>query len=112
MAPGLADQLCHRLLAMTVAVNELAVGRGFLDRVQIFALDIFDERDFRGGALIEVAQAIPMGMVMSVAYGPEVHFAEAPKDPKWAVTVRYKSTGSLMRGMAAMMGGGLANRSP
>ena len=53
----------------------------------------------------EVAQAIPMGMVMSVAYGPEVHFAEAPKNPKWAVTVRYKSNGSLMRGMAGMMGG-------
>ena len=52
----------------------------------------------------EVARAIPMGMVMSVAYGPEVHFAEAPKNPKWAVTVRYKSNGSLMRGMAAMMG--------
>ena len=46
-----------------------------------------------------------MGMMMSVAYGPEVHFAEAPKNPKWAVTVRYKSNGSLMRGMAGMMGG-------
>lgn len=53
----------------------------------------------------EVARAIPMGMVMSVAYGPEVHFAEAPKNPKWAVTVRFKSNGSLMRGMAGMMGG-------
>jgi hypothetical protein len=52
----------------------------------------------------EVARAIPMGMVMSVAYGPEVHFAEAPKNPKWAVTVRYKSNGSLMRGMLGMMG--------
>jgi hypothetical protein len=52
----------------------------------------------------EVARAVPMGMVMSVAYGPEVHFAEAPKNPKWAVTVRYNSRGSLMRGMAGMMG--------
>ena len=53
----------------------------------------------------EVVQAMPMGMVMSVAYGPEVHFAEAPKSPKWAVTVRYKASASLMRGMAGMMGG-------
>ncbi len=53
----------------------------------------------------EVVRAIPMGMAMSVAYGPEVHFAEAPKNPKWAVTVRYRSSGSLMRGMAGMMGG-------
>lgn len=54
----------------------------------------------------EVARAIPMGMVMSIAYGPEVQFAEAPKNPKWTVTVRYNSRGSLMRGMAGMMGGG------
>lgn len=53
----------------------------------------------------EVVRAVPMGMVMSVAYGPEVHFAEAPKAPKWAVTVRYKSGGSLMHGMDEMMGG-------
>ena len=59
----------------------------------------------------EVARAVPMGMVMSVAYGPEVHFAEAPKNPKWAVTVRYKSNGSLMRGMAGMMGGSARTRS-
>ncbi len=52
----------------------------------------------------EVAQAIPMGMMMGVAYGPQLHFAEAPKNPKWAVTVRYKSNGSLMFGMADMMG--------
>lgn len=53
----------------------------------------------------EVVRAVPMGMVMSVAYGPEVHFAEAPKSPKWTVTVRYKSGGSLMHGMEDMMGG-------
>lgn len=47
----------------------------------------------------EVARAVPMGMMMGIGYGPEAHFAEAPKDPKWAVTVRYKSSGSLMRGM-------------
>ena len=41
---------------------------------------------------------------MSIAYGPEVHFAEAPKNPKWTVTVRYKSNGTLMRGMGDMMG--------
>lgn len=52
----------------------------------------------------EVARAVPAGMVMGVGYGPEVHFAEAPKNPKWAVTVRYKASGSLMRGMGAMMG--------
>lgn len=52
----------------------------------------------------EVVRAMPMGMVMGVAYGPEVHFAEAPKNPKWAVTVRYRANASVMRGMGGMMG--------
>lgn len=53
----------------------------------------------------DVASQVPAGMVMGIGYGPEAHFAEAPKNPKWAVTVRYKSNGSLMRGMAEMGGG-------
>lgn len=52
----------------------------------------------------EVVRAMPMGAAMGIAYGPEVHFAEAPKNPKWTVTVRYKASGMLMRGMAGMMG--------
>ena len=55
----------------------------------------------------EVAAASPSGMIMMIGYGPEVHFAEAPKAPKWTAKVRYKTTASLMRGMGAMMGGGL-----
>ena len=56
----------------------------------------------------EVAAAVPMGMVMGIGYGPEVFFSEKPKAPKWTARVRYKTTGSVMRGMAAMMGGGMA----
>ena len=55
----------------------------------------------------EVAAAVPMGMVTMIGYGPEVNFAENPKAPKWTAKVRYKSTASLMRGMAGMMGGGM-----
>ena len=54
----------------------------------------------------EVASAVPVGMVMGIGYGPEVHFAEKPKDPKWTTKVRYKTTASLMRGMGGMMGMG------
>lgn len=53
----------------------------------------------------EVAAAVPMGMVTMIGYGPEVNFAEKPKAPKWVTKVRYKTTASLMRGMAGMMGG-------
>ena len=53
----------------------------------------------------EVAAAVPMGMVTMIGYGPEVNFAEDPKAPKWTAKVRYKTTASLMRGMAGMMGG-------
>jgi len=55
----------------------------------------------------EVAGASPAGMVMMIGYGPEANFAEAPKAPKWVAKVRYKTTASLMRGMGAMMGGGM-----
>jgi hypothetical protein len=53
----------------------------------------------------EVAEASPAGMVTMIGYGPEAHFAEAPKAPKWTAKVRYKTTASLMRGMGGMMGG-------
>lgn len=55
----------------------------------------------------EVAHAVPAGMVMGIAYGPELHFADAPRNPKWAVTVRYKSNASVMRGMGEGMGPGM-----
>jgi hypothetical protein len=54
----------------------------------------------------EVTRAVPAGMVMGIAYGPEVHFADAPRNPKWAVTVRYKSNATLMHGMGGMGAGG------
>ena len=50
----------------------------------------------------EVATASPSGMIMMIGYGPEAHFAEAPKNPKWTARVRYKSTASLIRGMGGM----------
>lgn len=54
----------------------------------------------------EVSAASPSGMIMMIGYGPEAHFAEAPKAPKWTTRVRYKTTASLMRGMGAMGGMG------
>ena len=57
----------------------------------------------------EVTRAVPSGMVMGIAYGPELHFADAPRNPKWAVTVRYKSNGSLMHGMGSGMGAGMGD---
>jgi len=60
----------------------------------------------------EVAAAVPMGMVMMIGYGPEAYFAEKPKAPKWTTRVRYKTTASLMRGMAAMMGASGSDGAP
>jgi hypothetical protein len=50
----------------------------------------------------EVSAASPGGVIMMIGYGPEAFFAEAPKAPKWAVRVRYKTTASLIRGMGDM----------
>ena len=52
----------------------------------------------------EVATASPGGVIMMIGYGPEAHFAEAPKAPKWTTRVRYKTTASLIRGMGGMDG--------
>jgi len=52
----------------------------------------------------EVATASPSGMLMMIGYGPEAHFAEAPKSPKWTAKLRYKSTASLMRDMGSIGG--------
>jgi hypothetical protein len=48
-----------------------------------------------------------MGMVTMIGYGPEAYFAEKPKAPKWTTRVRFKTTASVMHGMAGMMGGGM-----
>jgi hypothetical protein len=58
----------------------------------------------------EVSAASPGGVIMMIGYGPEVHFAEAPKAPKWTAKLRYKATASLIRGMGAM--GGMEGRGP
>ena len=50
----------------------------------------------------EVIGASPTGMVMMIGYGPEAHFAEAPKAPKWVAKARFKTTASLMLGMPEM----------
>jgi hypothetical protein len=50
----------------------------------------------------EVATASPAGMIMGIGYGPEAHFAEAPKAPKWVAKARFKTTASLMLGMPQM----------
>jgi len=52
----------------------------------------------------EVATSVPVGTVMAIGYGPEVHFAEKPTAPKWTAKVRYKTSASIMRGMGGMMG--------
>jgi len=54
----------------------------------------------------EVAAASPMGMVTMIGYGPEADFAEKPRAPTWTTKVRFKTTASVIRGMAAMMGTG------
>ena len=60
---------------------------------------------------VEVASAVPMGMVMAIGYGPEVYFSDKPKFPTWTTKVRYKTTASLMRGMGGMMGAGAPQQS-
>ena len=53
----------------------------------------------------EVAQAAPMGIVLSIAYGPERIFTDPPRprsgpwDIRWRARVRVKSTNMMLLGM-------------
>jgi hypothetical protein len=48
----------------------------------------------------EVAKAAPHSMVMMTGYGPEANFVEGPTAPKWVTKVRFRTSASLMRGIA------------
>ena len=46
----------YLLLGQTVLINEVAVGRGFLQGSQIFPLEVLDERLCENGGLIGLSQ--------------------------------------------------------
>jgi hypothetical protein len=68
----------------------------------------------------EVAQAAPMGLVMSIAYGPEQIITDPPRplrgpwDIHWRTRVRLKSTNTLLLGMPGGQAGagGQSQQSP
>jgi hypothetical protein len=55
MAPGFVDDLAEFVLGVAVILDEPAIGLRFLDRVQVLALDILDQRDLERLFLAEVA---------------------------------------------------------
>ena len=55
MTAGLVDQLGQHVLGMAEVADQPLIRLGFLDRVQILALDIFDQRDLERGGVVEVA---------------------------------------------------------
>src|SRR6185503_582414 len=55
VATRLVYQLRERFLAMSIFVGETLVGLGFLDRVEILALDILDQRHFQRFGITEIA---------------------------------------------------------
>ena len=50
----LADPLGHLVLGEVEAAHQVAVGLGLLDRVEILALDVLDQRHFQGPVLGDV----------------------------------------------------------
>ena len=53
------------ILAVAVTVDQLAIALGLLDRVQVLALDILDQRDFGGASSMSRTIA---GMAWSCAF--------------------------------------------
>ena len=54
MASAFAQSLRHLLLGMAKLVHQLAVSGGLFNRVQVGALDILDDRDFKNLDIGEV----------------------------------------------------------
>ena len=54
MAAGFSDDAAQRFLAVVEFRDQLAIGFRFLNRVQILALNIFDERDFERFLLVKI----------------------------------------------------------
>ena len=55
MAARLVDDLRQLILGVAVSLDELAVGLGFLQRVEILALDILDQRDLGSRRIVDFA---------------------------------------------------------
>ena len=54
MAPRLVDQLADVFLCMAIFFHQLAIAFGFLDGVQILALNILDQCDFSRPGIVDV----------------------------------------------------------
>ena len=55
MAARLVDQTSERLLSVAEIIQELAIRLRFLDRVQVFTLDVLDKRDLQRFGFGEIA---------------------------------------------------------
>ena len=55
MTAGLADKFRHVFLAVGKAADQLMIALGLLDRAEIGALDVFDQRDFGAVGVVEIA---------------------------------------------------------
>ena len=55
MAARLVDDLAELFLGMAIKIDQLLVGVGLLDRVQILALDILDQRELGRRRIVDVA---------------------------------------------------------
>ena len=55
MGAGLVDELAELLLGMAIFVDQALIGLRLLDRVEVLALDILDQRDLERLVVAELA---------------------------------------------------------
>ena len=105
MAARLVDQLAERFLAMAIIADQPAIGLGLLDRVEILALDILDERDLERLGVAEVAddrrnfvQPRPLRRPPAPFAGDDLEaMAVRPDDDRLDDAARRRSTGRARR---------------
>ncbi len=75
MAARFSDELGHRILAVPVTADQLLVAFSLLDRVQVFALNILDQRNFGRHRFVEVADDRRDLVQLRLLRGPPTPFA-------------------------------------
>ena len=75
VAAALADRLGELLLRVVEAVDQLLVAHRFFDRVQVSALNVFDDRDFQNFLVGELPDEYRDGMQAGLLGCPPASFA-------------------------------------
>jgi hypothetical protein len=75
------DDLGDAVLSMPMRLDKLAIAFRFLQRIEILALDILDQRDFRGRRIVDLAYDCRDGVQLGPLRGAPAALARNNQEP-------------------------------